>query len=492
MTNDSLMHLDDARTTRQQAAFDATKPLTISVTNSSGDIKFTAGDRLDVEIIAERLDSARTNDEARIEINVEGNKISVHPNWQIGNTIGEIAKKVKHQLKEGFNSDEWDLKNMKLGVNARFDIRVEVPRDLPDGSMVSVKAASGDISMADISARVTAATANGDITLDRLTGKISSHSASGDITLNTINGSIESNTGNGNIKVDGGEAWTALRAVNGDIRATGLTMKNARVTTVSGDVDANVTMNNKASYTFDTVSGDITLNTTLPTTGASLGFKAVNGSAKVSGDWIPASGKRAWQLAAGNEGPEIRAKAVSGDLKAAGSADPSVGLTHATPPQETATDHESTGMEETGTDFDWEKAKGWVSSVTQKISQVVNEMDEAGDRHRAKDAPSGSTGVADTEPMPSRPAMPPVTPPPPVPPVSHMHHHEHQTDDASTEPVDVPSFSAETHPIPTPPPVADETETTGQRRLRLLEAVQRGEMTVDEALAQLDGDSSDQ
>ncbi|HWV34586.1 MAG TPA: hypothetical protein VNZ55_03075, partial [Thermomicrobiales bacterium] len=34
-------------------------------------------------------------------------------------------------------------------------------------------------------------------------------------------------------------------------------------------------------------------------------------------------------------------------------------------------------------------------------------------------------------------------------------------------------------------------ETNAQRRLRLLEAVQRGEMTVDEALAQLDGDGND-
>ena len=349
--------------------------------------------------------------------------------------------------------------------------------------------------MADISARVTAATANGDITLDRLTGKISCHSASGDITLNSINGSIEANTGNGDIQVDGGEAWTALRAVNGDIRAAGLTMKNARVTTVSGDVDANVTMNNQSSYTFDTVSGDITLNTTLPATGASLGFKAVSGSAKVSGDWVPGSGKRTWQLATGVEGPDIRAKAVSGDLKAIASTDPSVGLTHATAPQETTTDQESTGMEESGTDFDWEKAKSWVSSITQKISQVVNEMDEAGDRRRAKSAPSGSSGITEPEPMPSQPAVPPVTPTPPAPPVrpiSPMHHHEHRTDDASTEPIDAPSFSAETHPIPTPPPVADETETTGQRRLRLLEAVQRGEMTVDEALAQLDGDSSGQ
>jgi hypothetical protein len=77
-----------------------------------------------------------------------------------------------------------------------------------------------------------------------------------------------------------------------------------------------------------------------------------------------------------------------------------------------------------------------------------------------------------------------------------MDHMGHHTNDAATEPVDVPSFSTDTQPFPTHEPSTTQgadsgDESTGQRRLRLLEAVQRGEMTVDEALAQLDGDTSD-
>jgi hypothetical protein len=47
--------------------------------------------------------------------------------------------------------------------------------------------------------------------------------------------------------------------------------------------------------------------------------------------------------------------------------------------------------------------------------------------------------------------------------------------------------SAPTEPISPAEPEEPAAETTSQRRLRLLEAVQRGELTVDEALAQLDG-----
>lgn len=266
MTNDSLMPLDGSRITDQNVTIDTAHPLTLSITNSSGDIDVTTGDRHDIHVVAERTDSGKQDDEARIVIDVEDNRVSIHPNWQIGNTIGEIARKVKHQLKEGFNSDEWDLKNMKLGGNAHFDIRVELPRQLAEASSVSIKTATGDISVADIPARVSTATANGDIQLDRLTGKVTSHSASGDISVRNINGSIEANSANGDIHVDGGEAWTALRAVNGDIEVDNLVMKNARVTTVSGDIDLHATLNNTASYTFDTVSGDVTLETSLPTT----------------------------------------------------------------------------------------------------------------------------------------------------------------------------------------------------------------------------------
>ena len=499
MTNDAIMPIDNDRITRKLITIDPNQALTLSVTNSSGNIAIAASDRQDVEIVTERTDAKWDKDDARIEIEADGNRISVHPNWQLGNTISELAHKVKHQLKEGFNADDWDFKKMKFGMNAHFDIRIELPRELGNDSAITIKSASGDISAADIPARVSAATANGDIELNRITGKVSAHSASGDISLTRIIGSIEANTANGDITVEGGEAWTALRAVNGDIQASDLIMKNARITTVSGDVNASVTMNNKDSYSFDTVSGDINLKSTLPTTGASLNFKAVSGDAKVSGDWTAASGKRSWQLAAGGDGPEIRVKAVSGDLKAIAITDPTVTLQQTDPPQETPAEPGQDSAQGTQADFDWEKAKSWVSSVAQKISQVVNEMDESGERRRAADQ---SAATASTEPIPPTPPTPvspttPVPPTPPTPGVDHLTTIGEQKNDSPTEPVDVRPFPADTTPIPSPEPVAeaapgqtDTPETTGQRRLRLLEAVQRGEMTVDEALAQLDGDGS--
>lgn len=488
MTNDSLMPLDGSRITTQDVTIDSAQPLVLSVTNAAGDISIAAADRNDVRVVATRTDSGKRDEDARIEVEVQGNRISVHPNWQIGSTISEIARKVKHQLKEGFNADEWDLKQMRFGMNAKFDIHIELPRSLADGSSVSIKTASGDISVADATARVSAATANGDIDMQRLDGRVSTHSASGDISLTNIDGSIEANTANGDIQVRGGNAWTALRAVNGDIQVDGLTMKNARVTTVSGDIHAKATLDNAAPYTFDTVSGDIDLDTTVPASGASLNYKAVSGDAHVSGEWTKGSGKRTWQLAGGSEGPDIRIKAVSGDLRARATGDTNLTLRHET----AAPDPHEPTEDETGpdaTDFDWDRARGWVSSITQKISQVMSDMDETG----APKTPPPPPHAPAAE-LPAPPAAPPA--PKTAPGTGH------------TEPVPTPPSAEETGPVgetpawtntapftpgepdsPVPEPTPA-TETNAQRRLRLLEAVQRGEMTVDEALAQLDGDDS--
>lgn len=507
MTNDSLMPRDDSATARQQVRVLPGQPVVLSISNSSGDISITTSSRTDVAIVTERTDSKHGDDEATMELEVDGNRISVHPNWQIANALGDLGRKVRNQLKEGFNPDEWDFKKMKFSTNASFDIQVDLPRELPDGSSVTVRTAGGDVRAADISARVSVTTANGDVRLDRIDGRVSAHTASGDVSLANVTGSIEANTANGDIHVEGGEAWAALRAVNGDIRMEGPTLKNARVTTVSGDVHADVTLNNRTSYTFDTVSGDITLNTTLPPTGASLNFRAVSGDTKIGGAWTPATGKRAWQLAAGNEGPEIRVKAVSGDLRATATTDPTVSMVNEAAPQDTDKEKEqeagedvqahggaeAAGGTQVAADFDWEKAKGWVTSVTQKIAQVVNDMDEAGERRRSKERP---TATADTD-LIGTPPVPPVPPVPPAPPFRRE-----TSDDATspitnhgsesvTEPLTKPTGSDETEPITMSRPDApkeDAPETTGQRRLRLLEAVQRGEMTVDEALAQIDGD----
>lgn len=510
MTNDALVPIDNSfdDKTRIQVPFDETQPLLLSVTNAHGDVTIVPADRPDLSITAVRTDGGAFDpgNPQRIDVKVHGNKVSVHPNWQLNSTINDLFGRVKTQLKDGFKAEDWDFKKMKIGRDLAFDIHIEVPRSLADGSRVATRVASGDVDASDLNADVSVTSASGDITLTRLNGRSSAHTANGDITMSTITGTLEANTANGDITVRNGEAWTAIRAVNGDINITGLTMKNARVTTVSGDISVDAIVNNTSAYSFDTVSGDISLTTSLPPTGASLNYRALSGDTRITGDWTAASGKRNWQLAAGSDGPEIRVKAVSGDLIAIARADPTVTLIKEEMPRSAQPDvdagnattdvsiRDDIGQGDVenpqgspSADVDWDKARGWVKDLTQRISRAVSDIDEAGERrHRGSSFPSDDTGPihpnarasnADTQPS--------VTPPaPPAHP-----HAESPTEPLATKqpeaPWNVPD-ATETSPLPP----AGVNETPEAKRLRLLEAVQRGEMTVDDALAQMDGDES--
>lgn len=502
METTSLQPLDGNQLTRREVDLDASAPLKLSVTNSKGDVTITASDRANVLVVAERNDPGN-DDEAGIVVDVKGNKISIHPNWQVSGSFGEIAKKVKTQLKEGFKSEEWDFKNFRMGFNADFDIRVELPRALAEDSSVNIKTASGDTSISDVKARVSVASANGDINASRLDGKVSLHSASGDLQIRDATGSVEANTANGDINVASGDAWTALRAVNGNINVNGFSMRNARVTTVSGDITVDATLDNRAAYSFDTVSGDITLTTRIPQPGATLTYKAVSGDTRVSGDWTPGDSKRTWNLRGAADGPKISVKAVSGDLTATGTIAGDLSMRSETPPSAPASDangdeHDDTDITVSTGDFDWDKARTWMSSVTQKIGKVVSDMDEAGDRHLGRHGhhrPHGHGTSASVEPLAPPDSVPPTPPTPPAtPPAPKGAQDVHDTPGAATEPVTVPPAYSNTAPFSPADPAAaagdTSEETTSQKRLRLLEAVQRGEMTVDEALAQLDGDTT--
>lgn len=512
MTHDALMPIDNSVNdeTRITVPIDPAQPVQLSVTNASGDVTIVPTDRPDLSVAAVRTDrgSFDPDDPQRIEVKVDGNKISIHPNWQLNHTVSELFSKVKTQLKDGFNADEWDFRKMKIGRDLAFDIRIDMPRGLADGSKVAIKVASGDVDASDLNADVSVASASGDISLGRVNGMCAAHTANGDINLSEITGTLEANTASGDITVRDGEAWTAIRAVNGDIDVSRLTMKNARITTVSGDITIDAIANNAGVYSFDTVSGDISLTTSLPVTGASLNYRALSGDTEITGDWTAASGKRNWQLAAGSDGPEIRVKAVSGDLNAIARADATITLTREQVPQtadpQFAEDNPVTdvsvrdglGQDDSSfsADVDWDKARGWVRDLTQRISRAVSDLDDAGERRRMG---GGSTSPNDTAPIrPDAPASsagtgPLVTPPTPPAPPAHPHAAS-PTEPLAPQrpkPPEQAPHATETAPLP-PTSHAAGDETPEARRLRLLEAVQRGEMTVDDALAQMDGDES--
>lgn len=499
MSQDSIVPVDSTATFTFD--IDTSTALHLTVSNNDGEINVRGTDGSAVKVVATRTHSRRGNGQGdpKDDFVVEhtGNRISLRPNWQVGKTAQDIAQKVKTQLKEGFRAEDWDFKKMRFAGDASYDLTVEVPASISGDSHLSFRTSSGELSVAGLNATVSVATASGDAKVERVEGKVSAHSASGDISLRAITGSVESNTASGDISLNGGDGWTALRSVSGDITIRDYTLKNARVTTVSGTVNADVTVNNAADYTFDSVSGDMRLTTMIPASGATLSFRSMSGDADVEGDWTKGDSKRSWTLRGAAGGPKIAVKTVSGDLRANGVLSGDLESRSETVPQDVQDDenaphaetlgahdepHGEHGKHEVTVDADWEKAKGWLKDIAKRVSVFVEDLDKAGD-DRYKARTGEGEGQAKTEPITIEPlsteaAQPdatepivdhsptePVSPVPPVPPVPPV---------APTEPV---------------PPVEAEPagETTAQRRLRLLEAVQRGELTVDEALAQLDG-----
>ncbi len=309
---------------QQQIAIDPNEPLTLSVANASGRITIVGSDQPNAWVVVRRTDD-RHDDDVGVAVSVDGNTISIRPEWQIASGLQGLAKRVRDQLQHGFNSDDWDLSKLQLHPDLDYDIRVEIPRDLADGSRIQARSASGRIDISGAHADVTGASASGALRLTDITGKTTVNSAGGSVRAHNVSGSLEVNTASGRIEVGGGEVWTALRTMSGSVKLDDVTLKNARIVTVSGSVHGMVTAPNAIDYSIETVSGSVRLDARLPATGstARLSVKSISGSAKVDGDWVM-DGKRQWRLGSGEDGPQFRVKTVSGSLKCTGHADPEV------------------------------------------------------------------------------------------------------------------------------------------------------------------------
>lgn len=500
MATSSLSPIKGSNGYQQQIPIDPAKPLDLSISNASGEVKLLASDQQNVWVVVRRVDGTIDEDEeVGVTIDVEGNRISVHPDWQIMSGLSGLARRVKSQLKEGFNPDDWNISKMKLNPNLEYDIRVEVPRELAEHSRLRIKTASGDVEVRGTRADLSVATASGDVELNDVDGRISSHTASGSVNVKSATGSLEVNTASGSIRVVDGEGWTALRSMSGSVKVDRFILKNARVTTVSGSVDANVIINNRSDYSFETVSGSLKLLTTLPGdgSGARMAFRSLSGSSHVDGDWVSASGKRNWQLPAGSDGPAIRVKSVSGSLTTTGKTDASVSLRNEPLPTEPdwfadADAEMSSHFAGPGDardakvdqemDLNWDKAMDWVKEATRRIQQASGQIHGSSHAGHTGHPTAGDTEPIHTAPVPETPRTPQVPPTPaapgtpPVPPTPPV---------ASSEPA-----TTDTAPL---------TDQAGKKtagvdeaeRIRLLEAVERGEIDIDEALARMDRDGAD-
>lgn len=440
------------------ANVDSSRPLKLTVTNNNGKLDVFGADIDHVEITATR-ESGEEVDHSHWFFQQVDNEITLRPNWQVGSHVSDLANKLRTQLKKGFNTSEWSSKDFKFGMDVNYDIEVRLPKSLAEGSRVRLKTASGDGQARDINADLDFKTANGDLQIENVGGNLTINSANGDLSgksisgnahastangdvdLEGVTGSVEANTANGDVKVNGGNGWFAIRTANGDAQVENVTMKGGRFATVAGDVKLDGVLNNASTYSFDSVTGDVKVNVRVPAEGAKFTAKSLSGDIDATGEWSK-SQKREWVIGNGN-GPQLNAKTVSGDVHIHAVVDPEVTLLNEEPAakdQET----EDTGAKGDGdininVDFEIERAKGWIKDMGSKLGALLSEPE----RPKAPEAPESPSAVVE-----------PPTPPTPEAPVD-----------------------------------PEQKAATAERRAKLLEAVKNGEMTVDEALAELERDA---
>lgn len=520
----ALTPIADTNELQQHIGFDASQPLNLSVTNASGQIRVSGSTREGVWLVVRRTDGKIDDPGAAIPITVsiEGNSISIHPDWTVAGGLTALAKKIKDQLQYGFNASEWDLNSLRLNTDLNYDMRVEIPLDLVDGSKVSVKTANGAITLNAINANVSSITASGAISGSGLTGITSAHSASGAISLEAVNGSLEVNAVSGAVSVRGGEAWTALRTVSGRININDFTMKHARIASVSGAIDAHVAANNAQSYTFSTVSGRVELDVTVPAgVTSTLVSKSASGSASVDGDWTPAE-RRSWKMGSGETGPAFDIKTVSGALHSSGRLDGGLLALREPLPEfeqqqeaerntKSRHDHATEHMDphqhphagergmwaEGHLDVDLDNITSWAKDFAKDFKKNFSQL---------ATPPEPLEPEQPTQPVPPTPAAAPATPPPAPGSSDNAPWTWSSTSGAQTPPpaaaqqqtspingANEPTAEAAEAPV-TPEPantadVAAESGTMSEddaEHLRVLEALERGDIDVDEALSRLD------
>jgi DUF4097 and DUF4098 domain-containing protein YvlB len=175
----------------------------------------------------------------------------------------------------------------------------------PEGSLVSVRSRSADVSVRGAIGGLNVATASGDVEADRVNGGINVKSASGDVQIRVVTGGVNVQSASGDVELGAVGGSINVNTASGDVRISAAD-DNVNVSTVSGDQEHGAVMRGNVSA--HSVSGDVHI-------GVRRGSKVYLDCTTVSGD--TSSELEVSPEAPTTDGPlvEIRAKTVSGDIQ---------------------------------------------------------------------------------------------------------------------------------------------------------------------------------
>ena len=171
---------------------------------------------------------------------------------------------------------------------AAVDYLIEVPH----GSQVNVRSASGEIDVRTIEGAVELQSVSGDVLIEDVLGPMRLKTVSGDVRCERCGGVVDANT------------------VSGDLVFRSCSWPSGQLRTISGDLLGEVRLGN-GHFNLTTISGDVQLMTP---SAFDLKFDTTSGDLHASGVAVEKLGRRSYAAHMGDAGADITVHTVSGDV----------------------------------------------------------------------------------------------------------------------------------------------------------------------------------
>jgi Putative adhesin len=190
---------------------------------------------------------------------------------------------------------QWDgLKGWLHPQRHSADVTVTVPADCP--TQLGVVNASAIVS--GISASISAKSVSGDITLDGVTGNVDAKTVSGDVEARGVDGEV------------------AFNSVSGGLTLAGGAVSKLAAKTVSGQVTADIELQDGGGLKVSTVSGDVAVRVPASAS-ARVDLKSASGRVRSSFDGMTAApGHRPTVMSAtiGSGSADLTVSSMTGDV----------------------------------------------------------------------------------------------------------------------------------------------------------------------------------
>jgi hypothetical protein len=260
-----------------QKTFEVQGTTEVEIRLNAGDIQVdaTLDGSVTVELLAHDDEAQQLVDEARVEL--QGNRVLVDvPQKRGGFSFGNLFG--------------------RQGISCRVRC--------PEGSLLTARTRSADLTVRGAIGGMNVATASGDVEVDRVEGGVNVKSASADFSARDV-GPVNVVTASGDIDIEVVRGPANVSTASGDV-TIGAAYDNVNSNTVSGDQTHDAVM--RGNVALNSVSGDVTV-------GVRRGSRVFLDCNTVSGD--TSSELELSAEPATGDGPlvEIRAKTVSGDIK---------------------------------------------------------------------------------------------------------------------------------------------------------------------------------